>query len=830
MPGFKKEVYKDNAFPFAKEILMNMTNIIQGKGIIDGKECSNVLPFVTTFYEPAYDESDKLIIKSDYRFKLKPYSGFLSVQYETNGKYPKYDEDTPFEIECYKYENGKYALTSIKDLNFEWDCTSLLKRSEKDSLDPNKQRFTPKEHYDSYSYTQAVWVKIKKDNNYLAIVHIPIYFYLNKYSNAAINEWDGNGIEINKDKGIILSPQVGAGYKEINNSFTGVIIGTKETHTTEEDSTRETGLFGYNHGEQTIFLDAQTGKSEFGLRGKGQIIIDPGNVTDENNTPQATITGGSYTGPSAAEKGEPDTAENPQGSGLCINLTRPSIDFGSGNFNVSPEGHITAKGGGTIAGWKINNYKIFKDKTGMSSVDEIQRNENKEISNGAMTQTFPGLDSKTGKITSNEQAVAFWAGTDKFFVTHEGVLRTKEAIIGNGKWTAGTGGALESDNTIHIGSSNDNSAIYSGKTSFKDGIHNGFYLGADGLSIGKTIVGGQPKKQSAFEVSKDGDVCFRSGKIGFDEGNPTFNPDGESHNYWTIDGKAIKYMEKTGYNTDDEGIYIGTDGIGLGERKFYVDKDGAVTGADMTVVNGGFKIVKRNYNKDGSYVDEEPSFSATIEEGKSLVIANNIRATGGTVGGWYITSEKISANGLTLWDTGTINANYEEGSSGWQITSTGSAAFNNLSVGGTKMTCDNGGAINCTEINITGGSISVGDTTIDSTGIDIPSGKTGFKVGGTTVPIAASNDNGNTFLELDYLKAKSLVCDAGQNGGYTKIGPGYLKMGLSAAHPVHCELKGVIVPDPDSMYVLIDGQRYDVIVGTKNVYNVVRQIEEPTTQ
>jgi hypothetical protein len=33
---------------------------------------------------------------------------------------------------------------------------------------------------------------------------------LNRYENAALNDWDGNTIDIN-DNGYILTPQVGAG-------------------------------------------------------------------------------------------------------------------------------------------------------------------------------------------------------------------------------------------------------------------------------------------------------------------------------------------------------------------------------------------------------------------------------------------------------------------------------------------------------------------------------------------------------------------------------------------------------------------------------------------
>jgi len=52
---------------------------------------------------------------------------------------------------------------------------------------------------------------------------------------------------------------------------------------------------------------------------------------------------------------------------MLIDLKTPEIKFGSGNFSVNKDGHLTAKGGGSIAGWNIENSKLSKDTVGMSS-------------------------------------------------------------------------------------------------------------------------------------------------------------------------------------------------------------------------------------------------------------------------------------------------------------------------------------------------------------------------------------------------------------------------------------------------------------------------------
>ena len=38
---------------------------------------------------------------------------------------------------------------------------------------------------------------------------------------------------------------------------------------------KDIGMFGYNFGERTMFLNAEDGSAIFGKKGPGQIILDP---------------------------------------------------------------------------------------------------------------------------------------------------------------------------------------------------------------------------------------------------------------------------------------------------------------------------------------------------------------------------------------------------------------------------------------------------------------------------------------------------------------------------------------------------------------------------
>lgn len=99
-------------------------------------------------------------------------------------------------------------------------------------------------------------------NNPEVDIYIPIYMSLNTYGLKSLNSWDGNHLEINEDENYILAPQIGAGLKNDDNTFTGVVMGTAQTY---DQKNPNVGLLGYSHGKQSIFLNAEEGSAVFGL-------------------------------------------------------------------------------------------------------------------------------------------------------------------------------------------------------------------------------------------------------------------------------------------------------------------------------------------------------------------------------------------------------------------------------------------------------------------------------------------------------------------------------------------------------------------------------------
>ena len=97
----------------------------------------------------------------------------------------------------------------------------------------------------------------------------------------------------------------------------------------------KTGLLGYDAGQQSLFLDAESGGAIFGKGNDGQISIDP-----QSN--KSYLFSKNYW-KNYNDKGFPVnySDSNKNGSGMLIDLATPQIVFGSGNFQVDSEGNVT---------------------------------------------------------------------------------------------------------------------------------------------------------------------------------------------------------------------------------------------------------------------------------------------------------------------------------------------------------------------------------------------------------------------------------------------------------------------------------------------------------
>lgn len=368
-----------------------------------GEHVADIIQASIEYNGKIYYATYPLIVEkaeAGYKAYVRENTGFKFAVYTSDGQRPQYDDSFPFEIVVLKEENGVWeevSLSTKENLTYtfelrgqtyknvydekekkvikQWiDDIYLKQYKDNELLKKNQLKLKPQDPYDGHCVTNGFECIIKKDNNEIIRLHYPIHLMINRFGLSHLNGWDGNSIQIDNEQGFILSPQVGAGVKDKENGFTGVLMGKVDDAKENNDAV---GLIGYSKGRRSIFLDAETGKAEFGTSTSSKIVIEPGDYNTETGAPnfKAEIRSGNYN----------DSSRD--GAGLLIDFAIPMMKFGTGNFEVSPQGHITAKGGGTIAGWNIANKELYQDKVGMSS------------------------NNKNDDGTSNDTKIAFWSGS-----------------------------------------------------------------------------------------------------------------------------------------------------------------------------------------------------------------------------------------------------------------------------------------------------------------------------------------------------------------------------------------------------------------------------------
>lgn len=269
-----------------------------------GEQPANIVECTVEYDGVVYYATIPVLVATaanDYVIELAEDTGFSYAVYSSDGTMPKYSDELPFEINTYKMINGiqenislltednKVDLTCdiygrVYDIEKQqWIDTTYLEEisSYKEVLQKNQFRIKPKDSFSGHCVTNSIKITaFDKNNTEVASINIPIYLCLNRYGLASLNGWNGNSISINEDGGFILAPQIGAGKKEEDNSFTGIFMGVVKESNSSKD---ETGLFAYKNGMRSIFLDAESGNAIFGTSEGSQFIITPAAAADSSN-------------------------------------------------------------------------------------------------------------------------------------------------------------------------------------------------------------------------------------------------------------------------------------------------------------------------------------------------------------------------------------------------------------------------------------------------------------------------------------------------------------------------------------------------------------------
>lgn len=97
----------------------------------------------------------------------------------------------------------------------------------------------------------------------------PLYLYQYVFDSTLLNSWDGN-LTMDEENGTILSAMMGAGKKDSQNRFHGVLMGDVSK---ADNRQSDIGLFGYHEGQQSFGFNID-GTAFIGKNTKGQILMD----------------------------------------------------------------------------------------------------------------------------------------------------------------------------------------------------------------------------------------------------------------------------------------------------------------------------------------------------------------------------------------------------------------------------------------------------------------------------------------------------------------------------------------------------------------------------
>ena len=148
---------------------------------------------------------------------------------------------------------------------------------------------------------------------------------------------------------------MGAGVKDSNNNFTGVVMGAVKQNSSA--ATTYNGLLGFSQGIISIYLDAETGNATFGRPGEGQIKLVPGGTS--------TIAGWKINIDSLSSNDNKTLLyANESHNGQRFNINNKFIVYSDGRFSaannkfaVDADGVMTATAG-TIGGWTIETNSL----------------------------------------------------------------------------------------------------------------------------------------------------------------------------------------------------------------------------------------------------------------------------------------------------------------------------------------------------------------------------------------------------------------------------------------------------------------------------------------
>lgn len=264
------------------------------------------------------------------------------------------------------------------------------------------------------------------------ITNIPVYIGQNQYQSELLNNWDG-ALQIDKDGNYILSAMLGAGVKNNDNTFTGVVMGERKILDENNKETRDSGLFGFAEGVQTFEFNTN-GTATLGTTSGGQIKF---NGTD------GVIQSGNYIAKESGMKIDlKEGTIDSKNFRLDINGTAILGATSTGQIKFDGTSGIIQSGNNTGMSIDLTQGIITSEKFKLDSTN-IKLNSNPgdgenyiEIGNKALTFDKNNALSVTGKIIAQSGEIGGWRISEEGDSAKAGAL-VKDYVVeieGKDKW------------------------------------------------------------------------------------------------------------------------------------------------------------------------------------------------------------------------------------------------------------------------------------------------------------------------------------------------------------------------------------------------------------
>lgn len=284
---------------------------------------------------------------------------------------------------------------------------------------------------------------------------------------------------------------------------------------------------------------------------------------------------------------------------------------------------------------KNNNAEVFRfDKDGL-----------RFKSNGSdvftVTRTgglyVKGNGEFTGKITASSGTIGGWNIGDKFLSYGTWGSANGLLLCPAGSTTSKAIGGSSSISGWTITSGANFGVTKSGELYAKSGKIGGFVIGASAIYNGKT----------SFAVAGNG-VYIGTNGIALGDGT-------NQHSFTVYKDGALtlrRGMTSLG-DTTNNGVYFGTDGIAFGAGKFKVTSSGDVTATNLTIKGGSIKIGGTEQNPNfyvsstGNLTANNGSFGGTVKAKKILYDGDNGTLSGNAITNSSITGGKIGSGQIT---------------------------------------------------------------------------------------------------------------------------------------------------------------------------------------